>query len=69
MTGITWRDVYDGADELAGNLERIAMRRARAGDYDASNHLMAASWALRELEQEVDDARVALTVFTEETHS
>jgi hypothetical protein len=60
VSDITWRDVYEGADELASHLDFIAERRARAGDYDASIHLMAASWALRELEQEVDDVREAL---------
>lgn len=56
MSDITWRDVYDGVDELAGTLERIADRRARAGDYDAANYLMAASWALRELDEQVAEA-------------
>ena len=54
MTDITWRDVYDGAEDLAAHMERIADRRAQAGDYDAANHLMAASWALREMEEKID---------------
>lgn len=52
----TWRDWYDGAEELADHLERIAERRGRAGDYDAANHLMAASWALREMDERIAEA-------------
>jgi|OM-RGC.v1.035304276 hypothetical protein len=49
----TWRDWYDGAEELAEHVEQAASARMQAGDYGTAIHLAHAAAVLRELDDRV----------------
>lgn len=53
MSDITWRDQYDGPDDLADRLDDMIDRAARRGHYDDATTLFHAAQALRDLQDEL----------------
>ena len=52
MSDITWRDVYDGPEDLADCLSAGAAECERRGQYELSSHATVAARVLYELSEE-----------------
>jgi hypothetical protein len=73
MSDITWRDVYDGPEELADCLSKGAQECEKRGQYELSSHATVAATVLYELSEESAVLREKLAsleaAFAEETHA
>lgn len=55
MTDITWKDIYDGVDDLADCLRSGAVECERRGQYELSSHANVAAHVLEQQAERIAD--------------